>query len=599
MATGNITGKANVPTKITTYSGLESETAIVDINNQTNNKTIEVNVKSVPNSLEITPNSASKTKEYYDGSEEVSIDASPIVILDEDEEPDYSDENLNQIFRRPNGDNFIHEPFILTKESSEPVDVYVDAPKDNTGVTSENFFSMFDDEDALRTLVDSVSITSVTTYVPQSGDINAFRIGTSSGVGTITMILNYTVDSIILSARKYNTEANGKLIVNGIETELSFDFDDYTIRFPSKTSTITISNASSSGQKQRILLNRIATGSGSGEVLAEKELAFKDDIPTDYVDLSSNQTIRGNKTLNGNTNFNGYVNINTTRDDCYVNITNQDPDSAFLEVSCYSINPGFTWRFDLDETAIYEAEEELECHITFPGRSGEVALETRVGNIEITYDEDEDETYIKFPRFCLPQSLYEIAEAGCTLYFNYKDYIIVDSFGHNYGDGTLSIDTTYSQVILTLSGDRSDFTINNIVYSKFDNLYNTNSTLGVDYSHSEFAKKGQTLVAYGTFDENGEFTIDTTQVTIPDGMYFVTYGNAQAFIYISATMLANANTSPLMAPMPVVYGESGETMPGMLRIARDGTTLNIKVALDDNIHVREDFTMYFFKTNLA
>lgn len=108
---------------------------------------------------------------------------------------------------------------------------------------------------------------------------------------------------------------------------------------------------------------------------------------------------------------------------------------------------------------------------------------------------------------------------------------------------------------------------------------------------------GSTLVATGTFS-NGEFTIDTSVTPITDGLYFFTYGNAQAFMFINSTMLANSGTSPIRTCMPVIYGANGETNAGMLRLSLSGTTLTVRVAVSGTQYARDGFTMSILKSNL-
>jgi len=113
---------------------------------------------------------------------------------------------------------------------------------------------------------------------------------------------------------------------------------------------------------------------------------------------------------------------------------------------------------------------------------------------------------------------------------------------------------------------------------------------------ADICKKGQTLVASGTFT-SGEFTISTSLLT--DGMYFLTYGNCQAFLYISSTMLASSNQSPIRTPMVVVYDSQGNARIGTLGIQDIGGTAHFKLFDNQGNPVYDNYTMYIFKTNLA
>ncbi len=116
---------------------------------------------------------------------------------------------------------------------------------------------------------------------------------------------------------------------------------------------------------------------------------------------------------------------------------------------------------------------------------------------------------------------------------------------------------------------------------------------------ANIAQKGQTLVTSGTFDSNGEFTVDLSQVTVSDGLYWFTYANAQAFIILTSSMVSTSGTNPIRTAMPVVYGANGETNPGTLRIQLvSASSLKVKVSTGSQ-NAREGLTCNIYKTNLV
>ena len=118
----------------------------------------------------------------------------------------------------------------------------------------------------------------------------------------------------------------------------------------------------------------------------------------------------------------------------------------------------------------------------------------------------------------------------------------------------------------------------------------------VKINGNDIALKGSTLVASGTFDSYGKILVQASLLS--DGMYMLTYNNAQCFVYITSAMLANSGTSPILAPCPCVYQSDGSFRPGTLRISNTSEGVAFKV-IDGQGSPVSSYDVYLFKTNLG
>lgn len=131
----------------------------------------------------------------------------------------------------------------------------------------------------------------------------------------------------------------------------------------------------------------------------------------------------------------------------------------------------------------------------------------------------------------------------------------------------------------------------------FKDLYLTNSiTDGTNtVSVANIASKVTSTAISGTFDANGESTIDTEQAGTPEGLFIFTYGNCQCFLRLTATMLQNADTAPIRVACPMIHNSG--TVNGWLNITKSGNTLILKIT-DGTNHVDSGYAWTLTKTNL-
>jgi len=136
---------------------------------------------------------------------------------------------------------------------------------------------------------------------------------------------------------------------------------------------------------------------------------------------------------------------------------------------------------------------------------------------------------------------------------------------------------------------RSDFCWND--------LYLTgNITDGVNtVTVANIASKVTSTFISGTFDSNGESTIDTEQAGTPEGLFIFTYGNCQCFLRLTATMVQNADTTPIRVACPMIY--NSDTVNGWLNITKSGNILILKIT-DGTNHVDSGYSWTLTKTNL-
>lgn len=118
----------------------------------------------------------------------------------------------------------------------------------------------------------------------------------------------------------------------------------------------------------------------------------------------------------------------------------------------------------------------------------------------------------------------------------------------------------------------------------------------VKVNGNDIALKGSTLVASGTFDSDGKILVQASLLS--DGMYMLTYNNAQCFVYITSDMLASSGTAPILAPCSCVYQLDGSFRPGTLRISNTSEGIAFKV-IDGQGNTVAAYGVYLFKTNLG
>jgi hypothetical protein len=114
-------------------------------------------------------------------------------------------------------------------------------------------------------------------------------------------------------------------------------------------------------------------------------------------------------------------------------------------------------------------------------------------------------------------------------------------------------------------------------------------------SVANIASKATSTFISGTFDANGESTIDTEQAGTPEGLFIFTYGNCQSFLRLTATMVNSADVTPIRVSIPMIY--NSDTVNGWLNITKSGYILILKIT-DGTNHVDSGYVWTLTKTNL-
>ena len=113
---------------------------------------------------------------------------------------------------------------------------------------------------------------------------------------------------------------------------------------------------------------------------------------------------------------------------------------------------------------------------------------------------------------------------------------------------------------------------------------------------ANISNKTVSTYASGTFDASGQDTIDISGGT-PEGLFIFSYGNCQCLVHLTATMVQNADLTPIRASCPMINNSVAKN--GWLAISRSGTTLTIEVVDDDaQEHVDSGYAWTLVKTNL-
>ena len=113
---------------------------------------------------------------------------------------------------------------------------------------------------------------------------------------------------------------------------------------------------------------------------------------------------------------------------------------------------------------------------------------------------------------------------------------------------------------------------------------------------ANISKKTTSTYASGTFDSSGQDTIDISGGT-PEGLFIFSYGNCQCLVHLTATMVQNADLTPIRVSCPMISNSVAKN--GWLAISRSGTTLTIEVVDDDSQeHVDSGYAWTLVKTGL-
>ena len=113
-------------------------------------------------------------------------------------------------------------------------------------------------------------------------------------------------------------------------------------------------------------------------------------------------------------------------------------------------------------------------------------------------------------------------------------------------------------------------------------------------SVANIASKVTSAYASGTFDTNGEDTIDISGGT-PEGFFIFDCGNCQTMLHLTATMVQNAELTPIYIPAMYIY--NGSPAAGWLKISKSGNTLTLLLS-GGLTHVDSGYAWTLTKTNL-
>ena len=158
---------------------------------------------------------------------------------------------------------------------------------------------------------------------------------------------------------------------------------------------------------------------------------------------------------------------------------------------------------------------------------------------------------------------------------------------------------TYSTALFfSRSGNKVGFLSSSMQLYDY-NLYLSGSSQITDGTNSvtvaNIASKVTSTFMSGTFDSNGESTIDTEQAGTPEGLFIFTYGNCQCLMRLTATMVQNADITPINVSCPMIYNSG--TVNGWLSITKSGTILVLTIT-DGTNHVDSGYAWTLVKTGL-
>lgn len=256
MATGEIIGKVNIPTKTALYEGIETDTASVLVDNV--NKTIAVNVntnlvsKDCAKSIESTQTENEVELSLKNNSNEVisstsfTVESSP--IIDSKDLTTYNDSSIKKLYRDIEADSDVNDGiFYLNKHYTTEErrtglsENIVNYSTSNAFRNTADVFDLFDgDRDLIIASVDSlISGTQYQVYpnFVQEEVISdtSLKFGSSKQMGRIEFTLQSNVNKVILGIKKWATDPTSAILVNDEEVQLedSLDIQEIEVVIPS------------------------------------------------------------------------------------------------------------------------------------------------------------------------------------------------------------------------------------------------------------------------------------------------------------------------------------------------------------------------------
>ena len=302
----NRTIKVDVNFEGVDYGTRWTETAMMNADKFT--REYSVDVIKVPHNLNLTLNNKTVDETPFNGSETLNVDLRPIVWGNLDE-VDFKYANTRQLFRESDDGSI----FYVVREGIPPVEVTVqNTVNNNSEISSNKVLGSLVPERNVTALFRNASATklysnkgyTITQSDGSEYEIDAFRLGSSSATGSLTLYFNNPINGIKVNASVYTTNTGNydrstDLYINGIATHIGNVFEERTVTFDEPTDTVVFENrktlASSAG---RVWIDSFSTLEGEDRYIT-KEIASIDQIPTNYVTTDTEQTIVRNKTFTG------------------------------------------------------------------------------------------------------------------------------------------------------------------------------------------------------------------------------------------------------------------------------------------------------------
>jgi hypothetical protein len=210
------------------------------------------------------------------------------------------------------------------------------------------------------------------------------------------------------------------------------------------------------------------------------------------------------------------------------------------------------------------------------------------------------------PEFNNSADLGESGKGWKDLYLSGRYYLASDKYIYLDSSNRLVISNNADRIKIGADGTISFVaSLNPLITNSYDfgtpSSYWRNFYLAGNISDgtnsiavANIASKVIAAYASGTFDSNGEDTIDISGGT-PEGLFIFTYGNCQCFVRLTATMVQNADLTPICVSCPMIYNSNPTS--GWLNISRSSDTLTISV-VDGTNHVDSGYSWTLVKTGL-
>ena len=364
----NRTIKVDVNFEGIDYTALWTDTA--RMNQDKSARTYSVDVIKVPNDLNFVANTVNAEEKIFNGSENIDIDLRPLVFANS-RETEFVSENTKQLFRNNDQEGV----FYIEREGIPPVILTVqNTVNNNSEINANRILESLNPTTKAESLFDYATETKLYSNkgftIIQSDEseyeIDAFRLGSSSATGSLTLHFRSPVSGIKVNASIYCStsgkyDKNTDLYINGIAVGVGNLFEEFTVNFDEPTDTVTFENRKTSSDAGRIWIDKFITLPGSDRYVPVELVGMKNGVIRASEDAYNAITIEGGAVTLHNEDTNAIIELGS--DATYIRGFTEFNDNSFYSDGHVDFNGEVNFEDDVYNSKTFTLGPESELMI--------------------------------------------------------------------------------------------------------------------------------------------------------------------------------------------------------------------------------------------